>query len=63
MKKLLLVVALMLTGLSGCYIEPFGVHDGGYGREGDHRDGDRQGDRGDHEHGRGEEHGDHDRYH
>lgn len=62
MKKLLLIIAFMLTGLSGCYILPYGNDDGGYRRDGEHReDRDRQHDRGDHDSGRGGERGDSDR--
>lgn len=43
MNKLLLIAAFMLTGLSGCYVVPYGTHDDGYREQGDHRDdGDRQ---------------------
>lgn len=62
MKKLLLIlsfVSLVVTGLSGCYIAPYGDHEGGYQRDRDHRD--QRRDRDDHD-DRGGERG-HDGYH
>ncbi len=58
MKKLLLILSLglIVVGLSGCYVEPYGGHDDGY-----HRDHSR--DRDDHEGGHEGERGDRDRYH
>ena len=62
MKKLLLVVAIMLAGLSGCYVEPYGTRGDGYGKDRDHReDGDRHHDGDERDHGRERERGDHDR--
>lgn len=60
MKKLLLILSFVVTGLSGCYIEPIRDHDDGYRRDrGHHEGGDRHGD---HDR-RGGEWGDRDRYH
>ena len=41
MKKLLLLLILMATILSGCYVEPIRDHDGAYQRDQDHRDNER----------------------
>lgn len=38
MKKLLLILSLVVTGLSGCYVEPVRVNDGGYRHDRDHRE-------------------------
>ena len=38
MKGLLLIVAVMLTGLSGCYVVPYGTRDDGRGGERGNRD-------------------------
>ena len=63
MKKLLLILTLMVTGLSGCYVVPYGAHGDGYRRDRDHReDTDQKRDRNDHDSGRGREHGDRDGY-
>ena len=44
MKKLLLISTLIMIGLSGCYIVPFGDHEGGNRGDRDHREeGDRRG--------------------
>ncbi len=44
MKKLLLISTLIVIGLSGCYIVPFGDHEGGNRGDRDHREeGDRRG--------------------
>lgn len=60
MKGLLLIVAVMLTGLSGCYVVPYGTRDDGYRRDRDHReDSERQRGRD----GHGGERGNRDRYH
>lgn len=57
MKKLLLVLILTVTGLSGCYVVPYGNHDDGYRRDRDHREGgDRE--RDDYVGGQGREGGD-----
>lgn len=54
MKKLLLMIlGLMVLGLSGCYVAPYGDHEDGYRRDREHRDEGRG----------GEEHRDRDRYH
>lgn len=64
MKKLLLILSLVVTGLSGCYVEPIRGHDGGYQRDRDHHeDSDRRGDRDHRDDGRDGEHSDGDRYH
>ncbi len=63
MKKLLLVLSLTVTGLSGCYVEPYGSHDDGYRRDRDHHeDSGQRRDRKDHEGDRGGER-ERDRYH
>ncbi|MHB1592113.1 MAG: hypothetical protein ACYCTW_11365 [Sulfuricella sp.] len=38
MKKLLVILSLVVTGLSGCYVAPYRDHDGGYQRDRDHGD-------------------------
>ena len=54
MKKLWIILSLLAIGLSGCYVDPFRDHDGGY-RNDDHR--------GDHERGQSRDRDrDHDRY-
>ena len=64
MKSLLLIAAVMLTSLGGCYIAPYGTHDDGYRTGREHReDGDHQRERDGHDDGRRGEHGDRDRYH
>lgn len=64
MKKLLLIASLMVTGLSGCYVAPYGDRDDGYRRDRDHReDSDRKRDRDNRDGGHGGEHGDPDGYH
>jgi hypothetical protein len=64
MKKRLLILSLMATGLSGCYIEPIRDHGGGYQRDRDHRDdSDRPRDRDHRDDGRGGERDDRDGYH
>lgn len=64
MKKLLLILSLMVIGLSGCYVVPYGGHDDGYRRGRDHREeSDHQRGHDDHDGGQGGEHGDRDGYH
>lgn len=59
MKKLLLILSLMVTGLSGCYVAPIRDHDGAYQRNQDHREGrDNERDHDGRDDGRGGEHGD-----
>lgn len=62
MKKLLLILSLMVTGLSGCYVTPYGIHDDGYQRDRDARE-DRDQKREHDDRRRGEERGDRDGYH
>ena len=54
MKKLVLILSMLMTGLSGCFVEPIRGGDGGYRNDREHRDGseqrrDRDGDRRDHD--------------
>lgn len=58
MNKLLLILSLTVTGLSGCYVVPYGGQDDGYRRDREHhedRDSRREHDGRDS--GRGGEHG------
>jgi hypothetical protein len=62
MKTIFIIIGLMVSGLSGCYVAPYGSQEDGYRRDGGHRE---DGDRRDHDGrdgGRGEEHGDRDGY-
>jgi hypothetical protein len=57
MKKLLLVLSLTVIGLSGCYVVPYGGHDDGYRRDGEHHDdGDHNRNHEGHDGGQGGEH-------
>ncbi len=56
MKKILLILSLMVTGLTGCYVAPHRDHDDGYRNERDRRDD------GDHRRDRDGEHRDRDGY-
>lgn len=64
MKKLVLILSLMVTGLSGCYVVPYRGNDDGYQRDQDHReDSNHKRDRDDHDDGRGGDRGGRDGYH
>lgn len=63
MKKLVLILSLMVTGLAGCYVGPYRDHDDGYRRDRDHReDSHHRRDHDDHDDGRGGERGGRDGY-
>lgn len=63
MKKLLLILSLMVTGLSGCYVAPYGGHDDGYRSDRDPRgSGDQNRDHNGHDDGRSGDRGGRDGY-